>query len=138
MELKTEMHKVHTGWAVRSIKKALNVFNALGYEQIDELCGDTQRKVNLVLMRNAQGDIIELVEPMGDKSPISNLLETCGPTPYHFCFSTERGAWRDLKLKLREAGLEIIQKPSPAPLLNNKEVVFLYSPHIGLVEFVLE
>lgn len=134
-----KLNKVHTGWAVNSIEKSVVSFATLGYKTLGSICEDKFRNVRLLLISNHQRDVIELVEPLSCDSPISGILKVNGPAPYHVCFSmnVEKG-FDDYKKEFEKNGFIVLHKPSPAPLLQGKDVVFLYSQHIGLIELVLD
>lgn len=131
-------NKVHTGWAVNSIEKASASFTVLGYKALGSICEDKIRNVCLLLISNQQSDVIELVEPLSCDSPVSDILKRNGPTPYHVCFSIDvEKSFDDCKKDFEKNGFIVLQEPAPAPLLEGKDVVFLYSQHIGLIELVL-
>ena len=72
------------------------------------------------------------------RSPVSDILKRNGPTPYHVCFSIDvEKSFDDCKKDFEKNGFIVLQEPAPAPLLEGKDVVFLYSQHIGLIELVL-
>jgi len=128
----------HIGWAVNSIVEASNAFEVLGYFPVGEICRDEQRNVNLLLLKDSTDAVIELVAPAAENSPVSEILAKVGPTPYHICCSICKTEWEECKQELKKSGFMILHKPLEAPLLDNKEVVFLYSKHIGLIELVLK
>ncbi len=51
--------------------------------------------------------------------------------------NVEKG-FDNYKKEFEKNGFIVLHKPSPAPLLQGKDVVFLYSQHIGLIELVLD
>lgn len=126
----------HIGYAVVSIGNVLPSFRLLGYEPNGNTCNDVSRKVQLQLLVDQQGNTIELVAPMDTTSPVSNLLHKYGPMPYHLCFALKADEWSVFYEKLKLNGFMLITPPSNAPLLS-KDVVFVYSKNLGLVEFVL-
>ena len=129
----------HLGWAVNSLKSAIPAFLSLGYTTDGDICVDNTRKVELILLTDSDGNTIELVAPIADDSPVSGILKANGPAPYHVCFSmnVEKG-FDNYKKEFEKNGFIVLHKPSPAPLLQGKDVVFLYSQHIWLIELVLD
>lgn len=79
----------HIGYAVKQIDEAFKCFKLLGFSISSDIVEDTSRQVRICFIEN-KGVIIELIEPMNDKSPISNILSKNGPTPYHICIEVER------------------------------------------------
>ena len=132
------LKQTHLGWAVNSLKNAIRTFLPLGYIPIGDVCIDNARKVELILLADSGDNIIELVAPIDDSSPVSDILKRNGPTPYHVCFSIDvEKSFDDCKKDFEKNGFIVLQEPAPAPLLEGKDVVFLYSQHIGLIELVL-
>jgi methylmalonyl-CoA/ethylmalonyl-CoA epimerase len=128
----------HIGWAVNSIGEAEGAFRALGFERCGGETDDAARNVKVLLLKNNDGLVVELVAPMGgDKSPVSNFLAKNGPAPYHCCFAVDRGDMGETLDRLKQAGFKVLIKPTPAPALGGGEVVFLYSKHVGIVELAL-
>ena len=103
------------------------------------MCLDAARKVELTLVADSQGNTIELVSPAADDSPVSQLLKKSGAAPYHICLAAkvERG-FEECRSYFEEAGFTVLHEPQPAPLFGGKDVVFLYSRHVGLVELLIE
>ena len=132
------LKQTHLGWAVNSLKNAIRTFLPSGYIPIGDVCIDNARKVELILLADSGDNIIELVAPIDDSSPVSDILKRNGPTPYHVCFSIDvEKSFEDCKKDFEKNGFIVLHEPAPAPLLEGKDVVFLYSQHIGLIELVL-
>lgn len=127
----------HIGWAVASVEKAAGAFAVLGFRPAGGVCFDKERCVDLLLLSDNSGNVIELVAPHGESSPVANLLEKNGPTPYHACFACDEGAWSNIRRTLGKEGFMMLQQPTAAPALGGCKAVFLYSRDIGLIEVVL-
>lgn len=126
----------HIGYAVASIERSLQSFALLGFKPHGNICDDTARKVKLQLLIDSHGNTIELVTPIENNSPVSQLLNQYGPTPYHLCFSIMANDWEDYYKELKNNKFILINPPRNAPLLS-KDVAFVYSRELGLIEFVL-
>lgn len=122
----------HIGYAVESMCDAIKKFEVLGYT-IGKRIKDKGRNVEIVFIKN-QNNLIELISPGGGKSPIDNLLNKNGATPYHICYEVNDIYETCDKLKID--GWMIIQKPATAPAIENKLVAFLYNKTIGLIELI--
>lgn len=85
----------HIGWAVNSIEDAMEKFTFLGYTAKENVCIDRTRKVKLALLNDAEGYVIELVAPVAEDSPVSDLLQKVGPTPYHICLTVNKNDWEE-------------------------------------------
>lgn len=127
----------HIGWAVRSIEKARVHFQNLGFIQIGESIIDQNRKVKIAFLRNGNLSI-EIIEPLCEDSPITNLLEKSGPSPYHVCFIVTNESPKELTTQFKTKGFIPLSASEPAPAIDGKEVQFFYSKEIGLIEIIYE
>jgi len=85
---KLSMKVDHIGYAVRSIAKAREFFELLGfYATSGEVIDITQK--SRILFLTDDNTRIELIEPISEDSPTVKLLSRIGPTPYHLCFTTK-------------------------------------------------
>ncbi|EYE89448.1 lactoylglutathione lyase [Fervidicella metallireducens AeB] len=120
----------HIGYIVNDIKAAEEKFKVLGF-LTGEIIEDIDRKIKIELIKN-ENIILELIQPSGEGSPVSRLLKRNGSIPYHICYECE-----NIKAtieNLEREGFLLIQEPKSAVAFENKEVAFLYSEDIGLIE----
>lgn len=96
----------HIGIAVRSIDEGRRMWEALGLavESIEEVPHEGVR----VAMIPCGGTHIELLEPLGDDSPIARFLDTRGPGIHHLCLASGDVVADDALL--REAGLRLLRE----------------------------
>jgi len=125
----------HVGYAVKSIEDARKEFELLGFRCESETVLDNIRKVRILFMTNDTCRI-ELIEPNESDNPIESILKKVGSSPYHICYESE-DIENDARL-LKEKGFRVISDVSEAPALGNKNVCFLYSKDIGIIELVQE
>lgn len=94
---------------------------------------DCFREIKIAFIKN--GDYrIELIEPLSEKSSFYNLLKKYKNTFYHICYET---AELDLRLKeLRSKGYMPITQAEIAPAIENRRVIFLMNPQMGMIELV--
>lgn len=122
----------HIGYAVKNIDKAIELFGNLGYI-VHEKTIDEKRKV-IIAFAESSGYSIELIAPLSDGSPVDSILKKNGSTPYHICYETA-----DVKKMCQELKVEkfrVISDISPAPAIDNANVVFLLNPVMGIIELV--
>ena len=129
------MRMHHIGYAVPSLAKAEEVFSCLGFHAIST-CQDEARGINIMFIANNENVSIELIEPFSEKNPIKNILKKCGPAPYHLCFASRRSA-QDVASSLCAKGFSILRAAEFAPALGG-DVMFFYSPIIGIIEVFFE
>ena len=125
----------HVGYAVKSIEDARKEFELLGFRCERKAVLDSVRKVRILFMTNDTCRI-ELIEPNESGNPIESILKKVGSSPYHICYESE-DIESDARL-LKEKGFRVISDVSQAPALGNKNVCFLYSKDIGIIELVQE
>ena len=102
---------------------------------ITKIVKDPIQKVSVVLLSDPEEKIlpIELISPLDEGSPISNILRK-GIHLYHLCFSVEN---LDVELKkARKKGAIIVSGPVHSKLYNGKRIAFIYLPDGYVVELL--
>lgn len=126
----------HIGYAVENLDAAEAGFAALGYCRRGDATDDPHRSVRILFMEGKSGDIIELIQPLNEQSPVTaRLMVQKGIShPYHLCFAVEsiEAAIEELEAK----GFMRISDNSPAPAIESRNVCFLLSKTAGLIELV--
>ena len=113
----------HIGMAVKSIEEVCP-----GCKPFAE---QTQR-VSLAFI-DLNGIRVELLEPLGDASPIAKNLRD-GVKLLHLCYEVA-----DLEEAVelsRSAGFHRLTRPVPAPVFDNRRIVWVFSKEFGLFELV--
>ena len=124
----------HIGYAVKNISKAVNAFEMMGVKFCEPV-KDEHRHIEVCFAADS-GCRVELIAPLDDNSPISNILEKRGNTPYHMCFITD-----DMENEIERLcaeGYILIERPAMAVAFGGKRTCFLFHKDIGLVELVEE
>ena len=129
--LKLKIH--HIGYLVKKMDAAIQSFENLGYQTVQGAVYDNIRKVNICFMEK-DGCQIELVSPASEDSVVSGLIKRYKNSPYHICYETENFD-KDYQT-LTENGFLTIDTPTPAPALQNREVVFLTHASMGMIELL--
>jgi len=131
-----QMKLHHVGIITSDIKSGIQHHKALfNFHPITEIVEDPVQKVAVVLLSDPEeeGIPIELIAPLTDDSPISNILKE-KTRLYHLCFLVE-----DIEKAIKHArrhGSIIISRPAPAKLYNGKRIAFIYTPDKYVVEFL--
>lgn len=124
----------HIGYLVKKIEKAKQGFKVLGYHTEQDTVYDSIRKVEICFMTKDDCRI-ELVSPVSEDSVVAGLLKRYKNSPYHICYETDD--YEAAYAELTSSGFIAIDTPTPAPALNGRNVVFLSSASIGMVELIL-
>ena len=122
----------HIAIAVNSLEESIKIFTELlGIEpEMETLSAE---KVNTALY-NLSGVSLELVEPIGDDSPITKFLEKRGEGLHHICLKVEK--LEESVEALKEKGFEVIDE-TPKIGAGGKKIVFLHPKSTGGVLFEL-
>ena len=98
----------HVGIAVPSIAEARKTYEALGLSvaEIEEVPHEGVR-VALIPCGESR---IELLEPMGEDSPVAKFLAKRGPGVHHLCLASDDVRGDDARL--RAAGFQVL-RPEP-------------------------
>lgn len=123
----------HIGYLVKKIEAAIQTFEALGYQLVQTVMYDDIRKVNICFLQK-DNYCIELVSPAAEDSLVSGLLRKYKNCPYHICYETADFD-RDYQMLLSN-GFISIDTPTPAPALQGRDVVFLTSASMGMIELL--
>ena len=122
--------------AVQSIDKAIPVYRDLfGYEVISGPFEDPIQRVSVCFLgRPGPGEImIELVEPLGDDSPVNRTLKK-GASAYHVCYEVPN--LDETLARLNSQGCIIVSKPVPAVAFDHRRIAWLYTPTRQLMEIL--
>jgi methylmalonyl-CoA/ethylmalonyl-CoA epimerase len=130
----------HVGYAVRDIERAGQIFTLLNFQQDSSITNDVIRNINIQFWRN-QTTLIELISILDDsqKSPVDFLFKKKfsfpgNGMPYHICYVVN-----DIEQtinRLKKEKFFVIQPPSQAPALENRQVAFLVHHDIGMIELL--
>lgn len=87
----------HVGIAVSSIEESRGLYEALGLtvERVEEVPGEGVR----VAIIPCGGARIELLEPVGEDSPVGRFLERHGPGIHHLCLDSDDLEAADARLR---------------------------------------
>jgi methylmalonyl-CoA/ethylmalonyl-CoA epimerase len=125
----------HIGVAVRDLSKAIPIYKALfGYELRSGPFDDPIQNVSVCFLSRGEGDpVVELVAPLGPKSPIDGTLKKGGGV-YHVCYQVP-----DINAAIRhltERGSLLLSGPVPAVAFEMRQIAWLMTEVDLLVELV--
>ena len=125
----------HVGVAVRNLAKAIPIYKTLwGYEIESGPFDDPVQNVSVCFLRRGEGDpALEIVAPLGPKSPIDLILKK-GGGPYHICYQVMNinAAIRHLT----EHGSLLLSGPVPAVAFEMREIAWLMTEVDLLIELL--
>lgn len=123
----------HLGVACKDIRKTGNRYEELGY-RMGEIIFDPLQNVNICFLTHRSMPLVELLSPVDEKSPVVQILNKVGVTPYHTCYEVD---YLDDAVKaFRKQRYVVVAPPKEACAIENKRVAFLYNPDMGLIELI--
>jgi methylmalonyl-CoA/ethylmalonyl-CoA epimerase len=126
----------HVGYAVSSIEDYLSGFMAplFSPSQVTDPVLDPVQQVRVCFVEMQGGTVIELVEPLGETSPVANMIGSRRGGLYHLCYEVS-----DLDaemLRFRAKQCMPLGKPVPAAAFGGRRIVFLMTPQHDLIELL--
>ncbi len=132
----TQLHFSHLGVAVPNLEEAIILYGDLfGYRLLSGPFDDSGQRVSVAFVGSGQGTdlVIEIVAPLGPKSPVDSILAK-GIAAYHVCYETSS---LDASLsEFRAKGCAVLGQPTPAVAFEGRKIAWLYMPNRQLVELV--
>jgi methylmalonyl-CoA/ethylmalonyl-CoA epimerase len=134
MEFPLKLH--HSGFVVADIAAEVDGFvKSLGAEWNGCVYEDPYQSVKVTFLTTRRGDPqIELVEPVGENSPVLRFLREKGGGLHHLCYET-----RDLEASMTELkanGAMIARRAKPAVAFQGRRIAWMLTPQKLLVELL--
>ena len=126
----------HVGYAVSSIEDYLRGFMAplFSPSQVTDPVVDPVQQVRVCFVEMQGGTVIELVEPLGENSPVARLIGSRRGGLYHLCYEV---ADLDAEIpRFRAKKCMPLGKPVPASAFGGRRIVFLMTPQHDLIELL--
>ena len=125
------------GFVVADIATAMPAFvRSMAAEWDGQIFEDPLQKVKVAFMTTRTGDAqIELVQPMGENSPVQRFLQQGGGM-HHLCYEVA-----DLEAELaafRSRGAAIASRPKPAVAFGGRRIAWVITSEKFLVELLEE
>ena len=122
----------HIGVAVQSLDQGAATWTRIGL--VEEGREDVQDAATSVSMFPVGEARVELLEPMGEDTPVAKFLRQRGPGVHHICFEVD-----DIEAesaRLRASGVRLLYD-APRPGAHGARVQFLHPKDTGgvLIEF---
>lgn len=136
MESALRLH--HMGFVVADIATAMPKFvRSMAAEWDGKIFEDPLQKAKVAFMTTRPGDAqIELVQPVGDDSPVSRFLQQNGGGMHHLCY--EVGDLEKELMAFRSRGAAIARRPQPAVAFGGRRIAWVITSERFLVELLEE
>jgi methylmalonyl-CoA/ethylmalonyl-CoA epimerase len=132
----------HIGYAVSSITEYLDSFflEAFAPIHVSAPVADSIQRVRVCFAQmhpssaGPFGALIELVEPLGEDSPIMSIVGSQRGGLYHLCYEVDDldGTLR----RLRRMRCLPLSRPVPAAAFDDRRIVFVMTPQHDLIELL--
>jgi methylmalonyl-CoA/ethylmalonyl-CoA epimerase len=128
----------HIGLVVSDIESYFDKFLSpvFGVPTMSEVYTDPLQRSKVAFALTENGVRIELIEPLGPDSPVTEILKRKRGGLHHLCFEA-RSLEEDIK-RLTASGCVMIGPPKPAVAFQNRRVVFFFTPTFEVIELVEE
>ncbi len=121
----------HLGIATRNIEKCVSVYRELGYS-ISRIKIEPSQNVKICFLSKEGSPTLELVEPLNNDTPVSNIVKNSGTTPYHTCYKVENLVQSINELE--ELNFRLLFEPIVSEVLDQGMFCYLFSSVTGLIE----
>ena len=127
----------HMGFVVADIAAAMPAFvHSMAAEWDGQIIEDPLQKAKVAFLTTRPGDAqIELVQPVGEDSPVRRFLQERGGM-HHLCYEVA-----DLEAELkafRSRGAAIASRPKPAVAFGGRRIAWVITSEKFLVELLEE
>lgn len=123
----------HIGIATRDMESTARYYQLLGYSH-SKIIIDKIQNVRISFLRKENAPMLELVEPINSNSPVNEILEKNGTTPYHFCYEVDDII--ESISDMRQSGFIKVSNPVNATAFDDRLICFLYHKDVGLIELL--
>jgi len=115
----------HIGYVVCNIEQGIELFrDTYGYKLLKEKTYDPTQHVWLALLASENNYRVELIQPCDETSPSFDFMQKGGGL-HHFCY--EVSDFEETIKALKNKDHILFKRPVEAVLLDNRQVVFLFS-----------
>jgi methylmalonyl-CoA/ethylmalonyl-CoA epimerase len=126
------------GFVVADIATAMPAFvRSMAAEWDGKIFEDPLQKAKVAFLTTRQGDAqVELVQPVGEDSPVRRFLQARGGGMHHLCYEVA-----DLEVELaafRSRGAAIASRPKPAVAFGGRHIAWVITSEKFLVELLEE
>jgi methylmalonyl-CoA/ethylmalonyl-CoA epimerase len=126
----------HIGFVVTSIQNSVQGFlDSLQVEWDGTIFHDPNQAVRVTFLRGKQAadPVLELVEPVGENSPVIPFLKRGGGL-HHLCYEVDN--LEDQLVLSRAQGGLIVRPPLPAVAFGGRRIAWVYTRNKLLLEYL--
>jgi len=126
----------HVGFVVASISECVQGFReSIGADWDKKIFHDQLQKARVTFLRTPcpTDAMIELVEPMGEGSPVFQFVQKGGGL-HHLCYEVENLAVH--LIKMRRSGATVVRRAVPAVAFQNRHIAWTLTREKLLLEFL--
>ena len=135
-EYPLELRFHHVGFVVTDITSSMAGFlHSLMAKWDGQIYEDPLQQVKVAFLTTFPGDgLIELVQPMGESSPVSRFLAQRHGGLHHVCYEVKNLEACLTSMKTR--GSRLVKRPKPAVAFQQRRIAWMLTAENLLVEFL--
>jgi len=122
----------HVGIACEDIESEFKIYEILGYTEVSRF-EDSLQGVRGIFIRCPGSNVLELLEPLADESPLSSFIKS-GIKMYHLAYRCER--IDDAIDYLIKKGAILVSPAKPSVAFDERKVAFLLLRNRMLIEVI--
>lgn len=131
-----DMHLHHLGYVVADVNSAIkSLVHSLAGSWDGRIFEDPYQRVKVSFLITRQNDAqIELVEPIGEASPVRRFLKEKGGGFHHLCYEV-----RDLEVamaQMKMRGALVAKRPKPAVAFDGRRIAWVLTTEKLLIELL--
>ncbi len=119
--------------AVKDLAATARMYEQGGYNRSSFVLDPIQR-VHICWMTKNDSPTVELISPVDETSPIFNILQKVGVSPYHCCYIVD--SIDEASIELKKQKYIMLSKPTEAVAINGSKICFFFHKDVGLIELV--
>ena len=96
---------------------------------------DPLQEATICLYRNQHDGLIELIQPLNEKSPVWNFLQKNGSRFHHHCYQGKRN---EIEKYIADNQLTKIMGPLTAKIFDPSQVEFYIDKNSNITEFIFQ
>lgn len=124
-----EIRLNHVGILVSDREKFKKVYEDLGLQfSFDDQVPEEEVQISVFSVKTEGFSQIEIIEPIGEDSPLMKILEKRGEGLHHLCFSVKNLKKKCEELKIK--GYHLVYE-SPSPGAKNSMINFIHPKSTG-------
>lgn len=123
----------HIGYAVSNIAETAFFYTSGGWS-VSKTIIDKVQNSEIAFLSKSYQPLIELVSPIDESSPTSEILNKNGVTLYHICYEVD-DIYEAIGIMRKKRFIPLFN-PVKAIAFEDRLICYMYNKHVGLIELL--